>query len=121
MQPQAFETIQEVEVELSRLSDAFGGEEAREILDMFLEDSPPRVESLARALEASDGSRAREQAHSLKGAAGNLGAMTLWSVCEGLEREIGEGDWRAARQDLDDLRGRLTAVAEYFGTPGRAD
>lgn len=113
------QTIREVEQELARLREALGVEEVREILEMFLEDSPPRLESLTRAVADSDPSVAEEQAHSLKGAACNLGAISLWSVCEGLEREIRDGDWPAAHQDLGVLRGRLGAVLEHFGAAGR--
>lgn len=113
------ETIREMERELERLRADVGGDVAREILEMFLEDSPPRLESLERAVETSDSSTAGREAHSLKGAAGNLGSRTLWSVCEGLEREVREGDWPAAHHDLVVLRGQLGAVLEHFGPLAR--
>jgi hypothetical protein len=119
MQIQGVDTIREVELELGRLSSILGDAGAKEILEMFLEDSPPRVETLAHALETRDVSRARAEAHSLKGSAGNLGAMTLWSVCEELEREIREGNLQAAREDLAELQGRLHAVLDHF-TQGQA-
>lgn len=111
----ANETIRELELQLQELSEVLGAEEVREILDLFLEDSAPRLEMLSRAVAATDTSAAQREAHSLKGAAGNLGAMSLWSVCEGLERQIKHGDWPAANQDVLVLRSQLGAVYDHFG------
>lgn len=48
-------------------------EECRELLTLFVETSLQEIHAVETALDAADASRAAEIAHSLKGAAVNLG------------------------------------------------
>lgn len=113
-------TISEMEQELGRLGEALGTAEAREILELFLEDSGPRLETLSRAVDDNDPVVARREAHSLKGAAGNLGAESISRVCAELEQELGEGDWNAAHMEICELRRQLGAVLQHFGERSHA-
>ena len=115
MNVQAMETIREVEGELAGLAEALGAPQVREILDLFLEDSVPRLAALGEAIREGDLETARNQAHTLKGSAGNLGAMSLWEACANLEQALRDGDGGAVRRQLGEVEQRLTAVLGHFG------
>jgi two-component system, sensor histidine kinase and response regulator len=53
---------------------------AAEILDGFLADVPHQLEALKEALDNGDARMIRQQAHSLKGASANVGAMALEKI-----------------------------------------
>lgn len=55
------------------------------ILHSFLEDAPERIITLWHALETGEAERFFTAAHSLKGISGNLGALAMMSLCEGLQ------------------------------------
>jgi len=57
----------------------------REIIGIFLEDTPLRIAELDTSLAASDKERFTRAAHSIKGSSANLGALALRSVAEKLE------------------------------------
>ena len=72
------------------LLDRVSGDEdgVREIVDVFLSDIPHQIESLREAIAVADLPRLRRGAHSVKAAAGNLGAEALAVAAARLE-EIG--------------------------------
>ena len=53
---------------------------AREILDGFMADVPHKFNTLKKALDNGDGRLIQQQAHSLKGASANVGAMALEKI-----------------------------------------
>ena len=63
-----------------------------EVLQMFLDEVPPRFERLRNALTAGNIQEVHRAAHSLKGSAGNVGARRLYDVCKQLDQlgEIGD-------------------------------
>lgn len=67
-----------------------------ELGGLFLQDTPPRLEAIQRALEGGDSAGLREAAHSLKGSANNLGARRLAAVCARLETAARQNDLPAA-------------------------
>jgi signal transduction histidine kinase/CheY-like chemotaxis protein/HPt (histidine-containing phosphotransfer) domain-containing protein len=56
-----------------------------ELAELFLEDAPPRIADLQRALESNDTKLLQETAHALKSSCGNLGALLLSEMCRELE------------------------------------
>jgi histidine phosphotransfer protein HptB len=71
-----------------RALDPGGSDEfLREITGIFLEDTPLRIEELAKSLIDGDVGRFIRAAHSIKGSAANLGAVGLRAVAEKLERQ----------------------------------
>ncbi len=81
-------------IESSRLESFLQIEESgkkdftRQILEMFFEHSEPLIDGLKTDIEQKDLDRALEKAHSLKGSAGNVGFMKLYSDLENLEEMI---------------------------------
>ena len=56
-----------------------------EVLQLFLEEVPPRIARLRNAWPAGNIEEVHRAAHSLKGSAGNIGARRLYDVCRQLD------------------------------------
>ncbi len=57
----------------------------REVVNLFLSDAPTRLEAIGSAINANDAEALSRAAHALKGAASNVGAVAMQSVCARLE------------------------------------
>lgn len=57
----------------------------KEIIGIFIEDTPQRIQELRTSFAAGDQTTFSRAAHSIKGSASNLGAMRLRAVAEKLE------------------------------------
>lgn len=75
----------EVIEELLSLSDDGDPELLLDLIEMFLEDAPERIASIGTALQSTDFDGIERAAHSLKGSAGNLGAVLLQADCETMQ------------------------------------
>ncbi|MDB6170457.1 MAG: Hpt protein [Verrucomicrobia bacterium] len=64
-------------------NDAF----VREIRDMFLEDTPKRIEELDASFAAGDTAKFSRTAHTIKGSSANLGAIALRDVAGAIEQQ----------------------------------
>jgi HPt (histidine-containing phosphotransfer) domain-containing protein len=64
----------------------------KEVLQLFLDDVPARVERLRSAWQGGDAVAVQRAAHSLKGSAGNIGAADLLGVCRQLDELGRSGD-----------------------------
>lgn len=56
-----------------------------ELIDLFIEHTPPKLKQMAEAIEGNDIGALRRAAHSLKGSSGNVGARGMSEVCQQLE------------------------------------
>jgi len=82
------------------------------LIDSFLGEAPAGVIELAAAAGRGDADSLRETAHTLKGAAGNLGATRLAALCEELE-DAGRGHSLAsAGPIIERLRAELDQVSD---------
>jgi HPt (histidine-containing phosphotransfer) domain-containing protein len=77
---------------------------ARELAAMFLDDAPRRISALREALSRSDLGAAARIAHTLRGAAGSVGAASIVATATRIEHACTAGDGRRA--------GSLVAAAE---------
>jgi HPt (histidine-containing phosphotransfer) domain-containing protein len=77
--PQALE-------DLRTLSPGDGDAFLREIVALYLSDTPAQLAKLDRSLAAGDAEGFTRAAHSLKGSSANLGASAVRSAAERLER-----------------------------------
>lgn len=59
----------------------------RDIVGIFLEDTPERLSELRESLANADQVRFTRAAHSIKGSASNLGAAQLRAIAEKLEHQ----------------------------------
>ena len=106
--------------ERSALLERLGGDEEllREVLEAFVADAPRRLEALARGLEEWDAESVRYHAHTLKGAAINLGAEGLAEVAAKLEKLAERRDLEEGEGALGELREVFEAVREGVGERG---
>lgn len=63
----------------------------REVISLFLADAPGRIEAIANASAARDAVHLSEAAHALKGAASNIGALTLIAISARIEAQASAG------------------------------
>lgn len=62
------------------------GETYKELLEVFLSDSPKRLEKIRLAAQENDMDALAREAHALKGGSSNLGAQQLSVVCGEIEK-----------------------------------
>ncbi len=89
-----------------------------ELVEIFVESLPERVESLRQAFEQGDWETLRRTAHQLKGAAGSYGFDPLSPSAAQLEQSVASGpeqDVEAIRQALEELLDLCSRVRA--GTP----
>ncbi len=70
---------------LRDLNPTDGGEFLREIVGIYIEDTPKRLEELRAGLASGDIASFARAAHTIKGSSANVGAMALRGVSERLE------------------------------------
>jgi HPt (histidine-containing phosphotransfer) domain-containing protein len=56
-----------------------------EVIDSYLEDSPPRVQGIHRAIAHDDGKGLQQSAHALKSSSLTVGATGLAQLCAQIE------------------------------------
>ncbi len=85
-----------------------------ELIDLFMEDAPDRLQAMQVSLDHRDVEALKIAAHSLKGSAKNLGAKPLGRICAELEHQAIAADWdnalltlKAIGQEFDKLRAVL--------------
>jgi len=78
-----------------------------EVLELFLQEAPRRIEKLIAAWAANDAAELYKTAHSLKGSAGNIGAQPLFRVCSQLDGKGRAGDLTHVKPLVE------TLAAEY--------
>jgi HPt (histidine-containing phosphotransfer) domain-containing protein len=70
-----------------------------ELIDLFLQDAPHRIDELRRGLEQGDVKLLERAAHTLKSSSANVGALPLSALCKRME----EHARRNVRTELPDL------------------
>ncbi|WP_273844167.1 PAS domain S-box protein [Rubrobacter calidifluminis] len=74
-----------------------------ELVEMYLEDAPRRIEEIRRALHAGDAHALAQAAHTLKGSSGNMGATRVQELAAGLQEAGDSGDLSGAEEKLASL------------------
>lgn len=87
-----------------------GGDKAflEDLLGLCLREMPRQIGAVENALADSDAQRLEREAHSLKGAAANVGAMALQAVALDMEKAGKHGDLGGAAALLDRLHEAFT-------------
>lgn len=88
---------------LEGLRSSIGNEALKNVLGVFLEDSPPRIELIHDAFIRLDYEALRAVAHALKGGCAMIGANELSSVCAKLEEKGRNSDANDIDKLLDDV------------------
>jgi PAS domain S-box-containing protein len=87
----------------------------REIVDLFLEDAAARIPKLVGLIEQQNARLAAIEAHSLKGASANVGALEFTRLAHEAEAAAETGSLKVA----SDLAGRMTDALRRFETDVR--
>ena len=100
-----------------------GGDQGllRELVGIFIDDGPKRLEALREAMTASDVQQLEQVAHSLKGSAAILGASRLQESALALEEAAHDG---RAENDVDlvaDIAREIERVLAFFADPAWPD
>jgi PAS domain S-box-containing protein len=85
-----------------------------ELVDLFAEDCPGQVETLAAAIQGGDAKGLEESAHKLKGAVANFGAKATQDLAFRLERMGREGDLERAPVTFEELCDELGRLMAYL-------
>jgi PAS domain S-box-containing protein len=85
---------------------------ARMVVEGFLEDIPHQIEALWSYLEAGDAPAAERQAHTIKGAAANVGGERLRALAFDLEKTGKAGDLAAVKARMVELNEQFAALKE---------
>jgi HPt (histidine-containing phosphotransfer) domain-containing protein len=88
-----------------------------ELIELYAEDTPRRLDAIRGALAARDLAALRRAAHGLKGSSASLGARRVWILCEELERLSGRelpqgGEMLLTRLEREVARVRLAFADE---------
>ncbi len=83
------------------------GEDFPDVLETFLDDAPKRLAALEAALAEGDLPGMERAAHTLKGAASNLGAVELTECCAELVRDCRAGSADQAEAQVAAIRAAL--------------
>lgn len=105
-------------INIERLIEVTDGDRdaIRELLVIFLEDAEARLEAIEVALAAGDAETLGAEAHSLKGAAGNVGADPMHQLAETLEDEARANRLDDGRATLNEMREQWTRVCDFAET-----
>ncbi len=92
---------------IARLREWGGDNLLGQVVRLFLENSPARVEQIRTGVESEDAKEAEQGAHSLKSSAANVGAEDLRGIAQEMEGAAVQGD-------LATVRGLLPALEEAY-------
>jgi len=95
---------------LKRLMD--DEELAAKIIEVFLADMPRQIEALRGYLQARDAAGAERQAHTIKGAATNLGGKALQALAFEMEKAGNAGDLDGMTARLDELNATFAELKQ---------
>ena len=97
---------------LDELEQVLGREDLREILQLFLRDTPVQIARMRMGVEQDQPREVRLAAHTLKSAAATVGLAHLARMCDELEAACREAD-------TSSLAARVAAIERAYPAIGR--
>jgi len=99
-------------MDVKELADELGLEknEYLELIELFVEKSMTDLDELQSAVGAEDTEKAASAAHSIKGAAGNLGFMALYEEAKKIEDQALLGSLAGTKESIQALKKDLEEV-----------
>ncbi len=101
---------------LERLEKWGGVSLSTEIVQLFLENGPSRVEQICEAMDEEDLTIPERGAHSLKSSAANVGARQLQALAGEIELAASDGDLGRVRELVPDLEEAFARATEALET-----
>ena len=105
---------------LRKLTQATRPELLSELIDLFIKDSPARIDRLREALAQDDAVALAQAAHTLKGSSGQIGARRMQALCEIIEERSRAGSVQGAAAlllTLEEEFGRVCLALEAEKKP----
>ncbi len=90
-------------------------DEYLELLEIMVDSGSQDMERLKQAVDSGNAEEAAKAAHSLKGAAANLGLMELSSVAKEMEEKAKAGEIQELSARLQVLADKLHEVSSLVG------
>jgi len=87
-----------------------------ELLNLFLEDCPPKLEGLRQAIDRDDMEAVHGLGHALKGAAANLSLGPIRAAAYRIECAGKEGRVADARSAIEELEAEFERLKEYLSS-----
>lgn len=87
-----------------------GGEFFRELVDIFLQDTPKRIAEIEVALASKNAPELTRAAHSIKGSSSNFGATSLSDVARRIEQFGKEQSYPAIQALLPHMHAEFSRV-----------
>ncbi len=87
---------------------------ARIVIASFLEDIPLQIHALKDCLARGDAVIAERQAHTMKGAAANIGAEVVRTIAAEMEKSAKDGNLRAVQTRMSELELQFAALVEVL-------
>jgi CheY-like chemotaxis protein/HPt (histidine-containing phosphotransfer) domain-containing protein len=87
------------------------------VVEIFLDDIPKQIESLKRSFETSDVQTAKRVAHSIKGAAANIGGEALRELAGKIEKACHEGHFESVNDCCPKLEHQFNRLKEAIQKP----
>ncbi len=91
-------------------------DEFSEVLSLFIEVSASDLEELESGLKEEDANRVSEAAHSIKGAAMNLGLTEISEIAQGVEMRARKDNLQGALEASRVIRGKLDEIQAHTQT-----
>jgi HPt (histidine-containing phosphotransfer) domain-containing protein len=76
----------------------------REVLGMFMQDTPLRIAEMEESLGSNDATRFKRAAHSIKGSSANIGAVELREVAGRLESDCATAPISSLAPSVGEIR-----------------
>jgi HPt (histidine-containing phosphotransfer) domain-containing protein len=88
----------------------------RELIELFLQDVPQRLQDLEQALARGDAPTLARAAHTIKGSSSNFGAARLCKLAQEIESEGKSGNLAAVGGGITELRAEFSRVTEALNS-----
>jgi HPt (histidine-containing phosphotransfer) domain-containing protein len=100
-------------LDVARLRDLLGddAELVADVIQLYLDDYPQRLDAMVRAIQARDFARLRAEAHALKGSASTLAGGRVADAAHELEAVAETGDIARAGRSLASLASAAAQLA----------
>jgi HPt (histidine-containing phosphotransfer) domain-containing protein len=96
--------------DLRQMRDRGAPDVFKELLALFRADAPPLLSAMRTAVAEGNAQKLKASAHSLKGAAANLGGRTLAALCAELEKIGRDGSVQGTEVLLAELEPQFQRV-----------
>jgi two-component system sensor histidine kinase/response regulator len=97
-------------IEELRQLDTPEGDLLKELVQLYLESSPEKVNAIVTSAQSGDLAALRAASHSLKSSSGNLGARHLSDLCQQFEEARTPAELSIATSRVEELRAEFVRV-----------